>query len=389
MMNCPFCQADLPEGATFCAQCGKSLAEQPKSEPAPATEADAVTEAVQNAVITESTEPAPKNDPAIQAPAAPAPTAPLPKRTVSQPKKRPLWLRTLCGFFSAILLTVAIVLGIALGAILMVQNITSPDTIRLMISEMDLSRMEITIEGESKTVADAVHEVFADAQAENGNPDQAIAPEQVDKLLEADFVKDFLAEKAYDMSEDLLNNTSESEMTSDEIRSFITDNRSNIEEILEVEITDEMADGIAADLEEAEVLKKMSVSSITDNAPEITSILKMLTSTVAWILFGVLLFVFALIALINWFRPITLSYAGVTFLIVGGLFGALAVLIRALVGWIAEMLNISVSILNFIVTGIVTAASKVFVLGLVAGIVLIAAAIGYTILRSILRKRAK
>ena len=385
-MNCPFCQSTLPNGSAFCSQCGQQLPETAPSELNPSPEvavpsitADEVTAAAApEGIAPEAVHPAP-------IPSATPPTAFKPTKK----KKRPLWRRIICGFFSAILLTLAIVLGIALGAILMIQNITSPETIRLMISEIDFTEMEITIDGESQTVSDAVHEAFANAQAENGNPDEAIDPERIDMLLEADFVRDFMADTASGMTEDLLNDTSESDMTSDDIRVFITDNRTDIEEILEVEVTDEMIDGIAVDLEESQVLEKMSVKSITDNTPSIMSILSLVTSTVAWILFGILLFILALIALINWFRPIALSYAGIAFLAVGGLYGALAVLIRSGVGWMADSLDISISILNFIVSGVVNAATEVFIIGAVIGILLIAAAIAYTIIRHTLRKKAQ
>ena len=347
-MNCPFCEATLPDGATFCAQCGKSLTEEPTPAPAP---------------------------------------APAKKAKAAKKKRSPI-LRFVCGFFSTLLLIVALLLGITLGSVLMLQNVTSPDTIRAMVDELDFAQMELTVDGESKTVSATVHEAFADAQAENGTSDDNISPEQVDKLLEADFFKDYLAQTTSDVASDLINGTDNAKTDADGFREFLVDNRAEIEEILEVELTDEMIDGIAADVEESQVMETLSVSGISDSAPFISDVLQLITSTVTWILFGTLVFILAIIALINWFRPISLTYAGIVFLLSGGVYGALAMVIKSMAGSLSDLLDIPEGIMNFLTGGIVSAATDVFLTGATIGLLLIAGAITYTVLRSHMRKKA-
>ncbi|MBQ8381932.1 MAG: zinc-ribbon domain-containing protein [Clostridia bacterium] len=442
-MKCTSCQSEIPAESAFCPHCGAkvtapaapapsltltaapNLAPQaipapneplPNAEEAPVSAAEAGAE--QSYEPYPSAEPSPEATPVVTlpteptvdaypppasynfdpltggpiTPAATSAPAPAPESVTvpNQPRprrKRPVWLRIICGFASAILLTITIVLGIAAGAILMVRNIMAPDTITQMISQIDLTEMEITIQGETKTVSDVIHDAFSEAQAQIGNEEQMIDVEQIEELLEADFVQDFLSDTANSLSEDLLGNTSNSELTVEDVNELIVDNREDIEEILEVEVTDEMIDGITAELEETQVLQKLSVTYITDEVPVIKTVTSVLSGQIAGLLLGGMLFFLLLIAFVNGFRPIALSYAGAAFLTVGGLFGILAMLIRTLVELIADLANISTSILDFAVGGIVSAASQVFVIGFIAGLLLIAGAVAYTILRSTLRKK--
>ncbi|MBQ8287960.1 MAG: zinc ribbon domain-containing protein [Clostridia bacterium] len=364
-MKCTSCQNEIPAESAFCPLCGAEItASAAAPSPVPA----------------EPTAPAPT-------PVPPAGTAPV--RGEPKPRrKRPMWLRAICGFASSILLTIAIALGIAAGAILMVRNIIAPDTLRKMISEIDLTEMEITVQGETKTVSDAVHDAFTEAQAQISNQEQPIDSQRVDALLEANFVQDFLSDTAGSLSENLLEDDSDYELTSEDIREFATDNREDIGKILNIEVTDEMIDSVIAELEETRILEKLSVSYIMDEAPMLKSVTSFLSGSISGILLAGMLFFLLLIALINFFRPIALSYAGAAFLTVGGLFGILALLINTLVELAADLLNISASILDFAVSGIVSAATQVFMIGLIVGLLLIAGAIAYTILRSMLRKKA-
>lgn len=413
---CGHCGNPMTPGAAFCARCGTQTiapasvapvaptapvvpaapAIEPvqspalSAEPLPAAEVPETitssetapaepTEVAEHASTT--LEPSLEETPAPEMQDAPA-VAPIP--SAKPRRKRPVWARILCGFGSSILLTIAIVIGLAAGTILMVRDIVSTDSIREMISDIDLTTMEIEVEGETQTVSDAIHDAFKEAQNDGA---QAINPDSIDELLKADFVVDFMATTVGSYAEAITDGTEVKDLSAEEISSFLTDHRTEIEEILDVELTDETIQNITAELEETQVLEQLSVSNVIGESSEITTVTQFFSQEAALIACAAMLLCLLLIALVNFFRPISLSYAGAAFLSVGGIFGLIALLLEGLITLLAEVFGIPVSILDFAIGSIASAAFNVFLIGAIGGLLFIAGAIVYTVIRS--ARRAK
>ncbi len=416
-IECTACGADIPAGSTFCPYCGSPAVTEeqnpPANPPSPEEEAplpanhepspdDTAEESADSDRMTwddfnsdESDEdvyqpPAEEEEEESEAEEESSDSSSKPEKPkkVRAPRRhRPIGLRILCGFVSTILLFFSISIGIATGALLMVKDITSADTIRQMINEIDLTEMEFTLNGEKVTATDMVHTALEEAQQQLGG-EEIISQERVDELLESDMVKDLLSDTVGGMADGLLGDPESADMTPEEVRTFMEDNRDEISEVLGVELSDAMIDNVMNEITETQVLEKFSASKLLEQAPQLQSFTFFISNTIIGALFVVMLVFLLLIALINGFRPISLSYAGITFLTVGGLFGAISYAIDYVVEMIIEMTGLSANVLNVAVIGIVSGADYVCKIGLITGVALIVSAIGYTILRAILRRRS-
>ena len=366
-IKCTACGNDIPAESTVCPFCGASVAPHETPDVAQATSATSD----------------PASDPTSDPISVPAPALRPPKTRY----RRPAWVRVICGFFSTILLIVAIALGIAAGALHMVLYNISPTNIKRVTSGVTSGETETTVRGHTQTVADTVHDAFNEAQKQIGNVDQIVDPAQVDELLQADFVQNYLSDIANSLLQDLLENTSDTSLTPEDVGEFIEDNRQEIEEILEVEVTDEIIGTITEELEKTQALEKISVSKIVEEAPVLQTVAFVVSGGVVSLLFAGMLFCLLLIALINFFRPIALSYAGAAFLTVGGLFGIVALFTDILTDILADLLDLPISLLDLLARGIVDSAQYIFAIGFTIGLVLIVGAIVYSILCSIFRAK--
>ena len=396
---CARCGRPLTPGAAFCAACGTrkpAPVSAPAPEPVPAIPSiseptpDPVSEPVPLEVTSVvQPEPIPEAIPDAPAPVESAadelkatpPTAPVKQKKPR--KKRPIWARILCGFGSAILLIIAIALGLAAGALQAVRDVISTDSIKEMISDIDLQSMEISVDGETQSVSDAIHSAFNQAQ----DSAEEIAPEAVNALLEAEFVVDFMADSLGSFADALSDPDAAQDLSAEDVEAFITEHRTEIEEILEVEITDEAIQTITSELEETKVLEQISVTKIVEEVPELQTVSRIFSGEVVLIVLAAMILVLLLIALVNFFRPISLSYAGAAFLTVGGIFGLLALLLDGLISLLVDLFNLPASLLDFAVNSITSALFDVFLIGAIVGAVLVVGAIVYTVLRSTIRSK--
>ena len=81
--------------------------------------------------------------------------------------------------------------------------------------------------------------------------DVNVTPDQVQTLVEESTLKDFLAEKASSLVQDMLTGENNTTFSAEEIMQLVDDNQSLIEDIFDVEITDEIKQNISVQVQEA------------------------------------------------------------------------------------------------------------------------------------------
>lgn len=375
--KCPACGEETPADAEFCPHCGNI----PPAEAVPTPEepsADGSAPLADSILPVEAT-----------VEASPAPLPKPPKKLLKRRKKRRWWSRLLCGFGSGILLTLAIVIGIAAGAVQTVQQLTTTESIRDMVAEIDLPSLEVTVNGQSKSVSNAIYDSFTDAQIEEHD----LSQEKIDELLKTDFAQQFLTDTTNSYVEGLVEGTGSGEVNADDITELLRTNRSEIERILGMKLTDDMIDRFVEQLKKDKVLEELSVSNIMTEAPQVQKAVQTVTTVFSpatvILIWAILLFVLLLIALVNFFRPISLAYAGAVLLFVGAIYGAIALLIDKLAELASNLLSIPSSLLSIVTGAVSNAAFGVFLIGAIAGAVCIVGAIVYTVLRKVLYVRAE
>ena len=94
--------------------------------------------------------------------------------------------------------------------------------------------------------------------------DIPMTKEQVGNFLEQSTAKDFLADKVSGVLDDLVNDTSNTTITRDEIMNLVTENKQLIEETFEVTIDDSVLDEMEEALEEVEIFDQLEEKGFAD-----------------------------------------------------------------------------------------------------------------------------
>lgn len=94
--------------------------------------------------------------------------------------------------------------------------------------------------------------------------DIPMTKEQVGNFLEQSTAKDFLAEKVSGVIDDMINDTSNTTVTRDEIMTLVKDNKQLIEETFQVTIEDSMLEEMEQALEEVEIFDQLEEKGFAD-----------------------------------------------------------------------------------------------------------------------------
>ena len=186
-------------------------------------------------------------------------------------KKPPVVVRVLLGIVS-VLLCVALFVGIF--AAMVVGNIrvmTSKDNLQTFISELLFAmpkksapviwRQGVGVGGVRLDEAEAglpesqqmVVDFFYDMLQEQLGEDMPIEKENVEALLSESTVPEFLSEKMASIMSDVLNGEATTTITADEIVELVEENKTLIEDVIGMEITQEHLDAVTQWVEEADI----------------------------------------------------------------------------------------------------------------------------------------
>ena len=133
---------------------------------------------------------------------------------------------------------------------------TSPaasDRLSLGMTMTAASPVPGTAAGEGAEMSNFLLDAAFDILQQQFGDDVPLTKEQVGNFLEQSTAKDFLAEKVAGVVDDLLNDTSNTTITRDEIMTLVKDNKQLIEQTFEVTIDDSMLDEMEKALEEVEI----------------------------------------------------------------------------------------------------------------------------------------
>ena len=186
-------------------------------------------------------------------------------------KKPPVVVRVLLGIVS-VLLCVALFVGIF--AAMVVGNIrvmTSKDNLQTFFSELLFAmpkksapvilRQGVGVGGVRLDEAEAglpesqqmVVDFFYDMLQEQLGEDMPIEKENVEALLSESTVPEFLSEKMASIMSDVLNGEATTTITADEIVELVEENKTLIEDVIGMEITQEHLDAVTQWVEEADI----------------------------------------------------------------------------------------------------------------------------------------
>lgn len=213
---------------------------------------------------------------------APAPVEEKPKK-VKKIRHRPWPLKLLLGLVAFALCIVMFVVTIAGALVIDLRVMSSEGGINQLLSAMFMpnkpaasNRLSV---GMTLTAVSPVPGTGTDETADMSNflldaafdilqqqfgEDIPITKEQVGNFLEESTAKDFLSEKVSGVIDDMINNTSNTTITRDEIMGLVKDNKQLIEETFEVTIEDSMLEEMEQALEEVEIFDQLEEKGFAD-----------------------------------------------------------------------------------------------------------------------------
>lgn len=175
--------------------------------------------------------------------------------------------------FAVILCIFAFVAGVAANAMYFVKDFTSETVVKEVVQETvkELDIQKVGTELLSKVEIDGVEMKDDDLTGmivENlAKSDMHVTEEEVSQLLEEQFIKDFLADKANDYVDDFLNETGTGVITEKELAELVKDNKEVIEDTLDITIEEEDIDKIEEYLvENVQLSEKTELAQIKKDA---------------------------------------------------------------------------------------------------------------------------
>ena len=193
-----------------------------------------------------------------------------------------------------------------------------------------------------------------------------IDEKKIEKLLEQDFVKDFVAEKVGGYADDLIKKTSEGELSTKEVVRFIEKNTDKIKDVTGYKVEQEDFDKITAFLDDNKVLENVSVASVSEQSPILIGVVRTAFSyfTFAALVVVALLLIFALFMLNKRSISNTAFYAGSSVFCAGGVLLVIGLMSSFVDNIVAKLLGDMAGIITpllqpvysgFVLAGIVTA----------------------------------
>ena len=388
--------------------------EEPPVEDAPVEEIPVEEPPVEDAPVEET--------PVVEAPVAevPAekPTTPA-KRPVKIRRRRPWPLKILLGLVAFALCIVMFVVTIAGTVIVDLRVMTSQGGIQQIITSLLVPAkpsasiktpqprlsLDFEIDDSQQNLTGPLVDMIYDALKDSMMAELEMTKEDLSAFLEKSTVDEFLSEKLSGAVDDLLNETSNTTITRQDVMDLIQENKPLLEETLDVEITDDMINDIEESLESVEVFDKLEengfvgiledavgdagMGAMTEGVSavrQIMSYVRLITSDLAIAcIAGVFLLLFGLLWLTNFTVPKTLSDTGLVLTFAGLLLSAPVIVADS--GLLASALSGQAAVVG-ILSGIFAAIGPVHYAVLGAGVLLIVLAIVAKIIKNARIKKA-
>lgn len=200
-------------------------------------------------------------------------------------RKRPFFL---ISFLCFIFMFVAFIVELALGTVITLRFTTSENVIKKAVDEFDIASVELDVDGETKTFAEAIlDEVKTDDVSEA----------EVEELISEFQADEYFSEVIVDLTSYMFYGGEAPQLDGAELAEVIEDNKDTIEDITGEEISDadidefkKSADDMVADFNES--IKEFEVA---EQANEITS--KFDINLTIYVLSGVLLGIILILVL--------------------------------------------------------------------------------------------
>lgn len=276
----------------------------------------------------------------------------IPER--NKKRTRPTWLRVLLGFVAVLLClvifavtlvgTVLIDLRVLTGADMLEQLVAGVIGTQMMPSEPEAATPAVPLSSGAPSTPQSFEQllpglILETLQEELGD-ELPLTEEQVEEMIAASTLPEYLSQKLEGLTDDIFNGTSETTVTREEIVQLVRDNAPLAKQYLDVEITEEDIADLEKELAEVEIfdeleqkgiLKVIEESSaaegeafITGKGSEMSDLLELLelvgtvTSVVAFLVLAAVFIVLALLVFAcNGTLPKTLSDVGITVSVAG------------------------------------------------------------------------
>lgn len=356
----------------------------------------------------------------IEAPAQQGTPEPEQKpKKVKKIRRRPWPLKILLGFVAFVLCIAMFAVTLAGAVVVDLRVMTSEGGINQLLTAMFLpnspsasNRLSVgmtltaaspvpgTGTGEPVDMSNFLLDAAFDILQQQFGDDIPITKEQVGDFLEQSTAKDFLAEKVSGVLDDLINDTSNTTITRDEIMNLVTENKQLIEETFEVTIDDSMLEEMEQALEEVEIFDQLEekgfaeivVESVVGSGNEdaagaveemqeamaafrqVMSVISEITSdSTLFAAIGAFVVLFLLVFLVNFSLPKTLSDTGIVLTFAGLILSAPNFLFNS--GVLYTLLPTEMSSVLTVAGGLLSAIQAVHFAILGAGVALIVLAV--------------
>lgn len=396
-------------------------------EEAPAAEAIEVHTPVEETPAAESCEEE------IPAEAAPVEQVPVKTKKVKKIRRRPWPLKILLGLVAFVLCIVMFVVTVAGALVIDLRVMTSEGGIKEILTQLILpakptasDRLSVGMTltaaspapgtgagtGETEEMSNFLIDAAFDILHQQFGEDIPITKEQVGSFLEQSTAKDFLAEKISGALDDMINNTSNTTITRDEIMTLAKENKQLIEETFEVTIEDSMLEELEQMLEEEPFFEQLEEKGFADvviesvvgggnedaagaleEMQEAVAAFKQVMSVIGQItadstlfaVIGAFVALFLLVFLVNFSLPKTLSDTGIVLTFAGLILSAPNFLFNS--GVLYTLLPAEMSGVLSVAGGLLSAVQVVHFSILGAGVALIVLAIVAKILKNNRQKK--
>lgn len=217
----------------------------------------------------------------------------------------------------------------------------STEELEQLVGEIDTD--QITAELRQLAGSNDIFDEVYDAVTEQYEGELNIDREQLTQLYEQSTLPQMLADKLASCAEDVINGTSNTRITEEEIIAFIDENAAMIQQVFGVDVSPELKQKVldfAKEIQLDTLLQDFVVSQISqiplgDTGMTLETALaelqKYTSVTTLWILIGADLLLAVLIWLASWLRlGVSLRRISAPFLIVGGILSAPLILINSM-----------------------------------------------------------
>ncbi len=273
---CGNCGTVLPDEARFCVKCGTFVERQvqPSEEEAAAVQ---VSEEVQTAEEPQVTE---------EAPAEQEEDKPAAEVSEKAKKEKKGGHRVLRGMLTALLCIVLFVIGLTASVTFSVRRITSESSLTEMVMEADFTEIKtgfLTGNGRKETLPEMLYNESTHLQQ------QFYSVRDLERLVNRDFVKEFVAEQLSQYMDDIFRNRGEGIIETEEVEEFLLDNSEAINKTLGVDWSDTAYRYLAEFVESSGMEKASDLSEIKEQFGGIFLAVRILFSYPVIILMAVIM----------------------------------------------------------------------------------------------------